>query len=251
MDYFRQKYSIMRSIGIIPARFASTRFPGKPLADINGKIMIQRVYEQAKKSTALHHVVVATDDERIQQAVMDFGGEVVMTSTVHQSGTDRCLEALEKLDRSFDIVVNIQGDEPFISPEQVDLILSCFHSENTEIATLVKLIENDQELWNTNKPKVLMDEDDFAIYFSRQCIPFLRNVPKESWLETFNFYKHIGMYAYRADTLREICELKPSRLERAEGLEQLRWIENGYKIRTAITDEESLSVDSPEDLEQF
>ena len=241
----------MRSIGIIPARFASTRFPGKPLAEIDGKIMIQRVYEQAKKASALHHVVVATDDERIQKAVLDFGGEVVMTSSEHQSGTDRCLEALRQQEMDFEIVVNIQGDEPFISPDQINLILSCFHQENTEIATLVKLIEDEKELWNTNKPKVLMDEDDFAIYFSRQCIPYLRDVEKEKWLEEFNFYKHIGMYAYRAETLAELCALKPSRLERAEGLEQLRWIENGYKIKTAITDEEALSVDSPEDLEQF
>jgi len=241
----------MRSIGIIPARYASTRFPGKPLAEIDGKIMIQRVYEQAKKASALHHVVVATDDERIQKAVLDFGGEVVMTSSEHQSGTDRCLEALRQQEMDFEIVVNIQGDEPFISPDQINLILSCFHQENTEIATLVKLIEDEKELWNTNKPKVLMDEDDFAIYFSRQCIPYLRDVEKEKWLEEFNFYKHIGMYAYRAETLAELCALKPSRLERAEGLEQLRWIENGYKIKTAITDEEALSVDSPEDLEQF
>lgn len=241
----------MRSIGIIPARYASTRFPGKPLAEINGKIMIQRVYEQAKKASALHHVVVATDDERIQKAVLDFGGEVVMTSSEHQSGTDRCLEALRQQEMEFEIVVNIQGDEPFISPDQINLILSCFHQENTEIATLVKLIEDEKELWNTNKPKVLMDEDDFAIYFSRQCIPYLRDVEKEKWLEEFNFYKHIGMYAYRTETLAELCALKPSRLERAEGLEQLRWIENGYKIKTAITDEEALSVDSPEDLEQF
>lgn len=241
----------MRSIGIIPARYASTRFPGKPLAEIDGKIMIQRVYEQAKKASALHNVVVATDDERIQKAVLDFGGEVVMTSSEHQSGTDRCLEALRQQEMEFEIVVNIQGDEPFISPDQINLILSCFHQENTEIATLVKLIEDEKELWNTNKPKVLMDEDDFAIYFSRQCIPYLRDVEKEKWLEEFNFYKHIGMYAYRAETLAELCALKPSRLERAEGLEQLRWIENGYKIKTAITDEEALSVDSPEDLEQF
>lgn len=241
----------MRSIGIIPARFASTRFPGKPLADINGKLMIQRVYEQALKASALHHVVVATDDERIRDAVISFGGDVAMTAPEHQSGTDRCLEALEQQEEEFEIVVNIQGDEPFISPEQINLILSCFHQENTEIATLVKLIRDEKELWNTNKPKVLMDEDDFAIYFSRQCIPYLREVEKEKWLEVFNFYKHIGMYAYRPHTLREICALKPSRLERAEGLEQLRWIEGGYKIKTAITDEEALSVDSPEDLEQF
>ena len=238
----------MRSIGIIPARFNSTRFPGKPLADIFGKPMIQRVYEQAKKASSLHEVVVATDDQKIFDAVENFGGKVVMTSAKHQSGTDRCLEALEKLEESYDIVVNIQGDEPYISPEQIQLILSCFHQENTEIATLVKLIEDEKELWNPNKPKVLMDEADFAIYFSRQCLPFLRDHEQAAWLEEFNFYKHIGMYAYRIETLKEICQLKQSRLELAEGLEQLRWIENGYRIKTAITDEEAFSIDTPEDL---
>ena len=238
----------MRSIGIIPARFASSRFPGKPLADINGKPMIQRVYEQAKKASALHHVVVATDDHRIADAVREFNGEVIMTSSEHPSGTDRCLEALQKQEINFDVVVNIQGDEPYISPTQIDLILSCFRNENTEIATLVKLIENEKELWSPNKPKVIMDDDDFAVLFSRQCIPYLRDTPKEDWLENFNFYKHIGMYAYRSDILKEITQLKPSRLERAEGLEQLRWIESGYRIKTAITDEEAYAVDTPEDL---
>lgn len=249
MNYFRQKYSFMRSIGIIPARFDSTRFPGKPLVDILGKPMIQRVYEQAQKANSLHEVLVATDDQRIFDAVQDFGGKVVMTSSKHQSGTDRCLEALENIDEPFEIVVNIQGDEPYISPEQIQLILSCFHQENTEIATLVKLIDDAKDLWNPNKPKVLMDEDDFAIYFSRQCIPFLRGKEQATWIEEFNFYKHIGMYAYRIETLKEICALKQSRLEMAEGLEQLRWIENGYRIKTAISDDEAFSIDTPEDLE--
>ena len=241
----------MLSIGIIPARYGSSRFPGKPLADIAGKSMIQRVYERASQATALQTVVVATDDERIETAVKEFGGNVVMTASTHQSGTDRCLEALEKVDEQYEIAVNIQGDEPFISPDQINLILSCFHQENTEIATLVKLIEETDDLWNPNKPKVLMDDEDFAIYFSRQCLPYLRDVPKENWLNEFNFYKHIGMYAYRTNTLKEICKLKPSRLERAEGLEQLRWLEHGYKIKTAISDEEAQSVDTPEDLEKL
>ncbi len=241
----------MHSIGIIPARYGSSRFPGSTLVEINGKSMIRRVYEQAKKATALDHVVVATDDERIAAEIQQFNGEVMMTSKDHESGTDRCLDALQQLEQEFDIVVNIQGDEPFISPEQINLILSCFHSENTEIATLVKLIADEQELWNPNKPKVLMDEDDFAILFSRQCIPHIRGVEKEQWNDSFNFYKHIGMYAYRTETLKEICKLKPSRLEKAEGLEQLRWIESGYRIKTAITEEEALSVDTPEDLEKL
>lgn len=241
----------MRSIGIIPARYASSRFPGKPLADIKGKTMIQRVYEQAKKAQSLDYVVVATDDERIKEAVESFGGEVLMTSKQHPSGTDRCLECLQLLDQEFDVVVNIQGDEPYISPDQIDLILSCFSNENTEIATLMKLIESEEELFDVNRPKVLVDEDDFAIYFSRQALPFLRGVPKSDWVEEINFYKHIGMYAYRTNTLKEICALKTSRLERAEGLEQLRWIEAGYKIRVSITEEESYSIDSPEDLQKL
>ncbi|MDB4061920.1 3-deoxy-manno-octulosonate cytidylyltransferase [Vicingaceae bacterium] len=241
----------MRSIGIIPARYASTRFPAKPLVEIKGKSMIQRVYEQAKKSTALDHVVVATDDQRIFDVVKTFNGEVVMTSENHQSGTDRCLDAALQMEIEFDVVVNIQGDEPFISPSQIDLILSCFTQENTEIATLVKLIEDAKTLWDPNKPKVVLDDDDFAILFSRQCIPYLLGVEKENWNEVFNFYKHIGMYAYRFETLKEICNLKPSRLEKAENLEQLRWIENGYRIKTAITEEEAFSIDTPDDLEEL
>lgn len=241
----------MRTIGIIPARYASSRFPGKPLVDIDGKSMIQRVYEQAKKANALHHVAVATDDERIKEAVLAFGGDVVMTSDKHQSGTDRCLEAVNSFDQEFDVVVNIQGDEPYISPDQINLILSCFNHENTEIATLIKLIDSKEELFDSNRPKVLVDDDDFAIYFSRQVIPHLRGVEPEKWNEEFNFYKHIGMYAYRVETLKEICQLKQSRLEIAEGLEQLRWIESGFKVRTAITEEESFSIDTPQDLESL
>lgn len=241
----------MKAIGIIPARFNSSRFPGKPLAQIHGKSMIRRVYEQAKKATSLMTVVVATDDERIAEEVKSFGGEVVMTSEDHQSGTERCLDACDQLNEDFDIIVNIQGDEPYIQAEQIGLILSCFHQENTEIATLIKLIADQAVLNDPNKVKVVVDEDDFGIYFSRQCIPFLQGVEKEKWNEVFNFYKHIGMYAYRYETLKEIVALKPSRLERAESLEQLRWIESGYKIRTAITDLEALSVDTPEDLEKL
>lgn len=241
----------MNSIGIIPARYASTRFPAKPLVDIRGKSMIQRVYEQAKKATALDYVVVATDDQRIFDAVEAFGGEVLMTSETHLSGTDRCLDAVSQLEQEFDIIVNIQGDEPLISPDQINLILSCFNQENTEIATLVKLIDDSKTLWDANKPKVVMDDDDFAILFSRQCIPFLRGIEKGNWNEEFNFYKHIGMYAYRFNTLREICDLKPSRLEKAENLEQLRWIESGYRVKTAITEEEAISIDTPEDLEEL
>lgn len=242
----------MKAVGIIPARYQSSRLPGKPLLMINGKPMIQRVYEQAIKVSSLAAVVVATDDERIMEAVEAFGGKVVMTSANHSSGTERCLEAAEKIEEEdFDIVINIQGDEPYIKPEQIQLILSCFHQENTEIATLIKLIDNPTVLQDPNKVKVVVDEDEFGIYFSRQCIPYLKGVDQANWNEEFNFYKHIGMYAYRLKTLKEITALSHSRLERAESLEQLRWIEHGYKIRVAITEDEALSVDTPEDLEKL
>lgn len=239
------------ALGIIPARYGSTRFPGKPLIDIKGKSMIQRVYEQAKMASSLDKVVVATDDERIVDAVKQFGGEVVMTAQSHQSGTDRCHEALQNENYKFDIIVNIQGDEPFIEADQINQLVHCFNDENTEIATLVKLIEDYHELNNINKPKVLIDENDFAIYFSRAVIPFQRGIEKEQWLDHFNYYKHIGLYAYRAEILNEITQISPSRLELAEGLEQLRWIENGYKIKVAITETESISIDAPEDLNQI
>jgi len=238
----------MNHLGVIPARYQSSRFPGKPLAEIHGKPMIQRVYEQALKSDALSKVLVATDDERIEQCVKAFGGEVIMTSADHPSGTDRCLEALEKTEEDYEVLINIQGDEPYIKAEQIDLISSCFHNQHTEIATLIKLIDDPAVLDDPNKVKVVLDDADHGIYFSRQCIPYLQNVAKSDRIDHFNFYKHIGMYAYRTETLKEITALKPSRLERAESLEQLRWIENGYKIRTAITNEEALSVDTPEDL---
>lgn len=239
------------AIGVIPARYGSTRFPGKPLVEIQGKSMIQRVYEQAKQVGTLTKVIVATDDQRIFDAVLAFGGEVVMTSEEHQSGTDRCKEAIDNCNGTFDIVVNIQGDEPFIDPEQINQVIRAFSDENTEIATLVKLIENTEELFNPNKPKVLIDENDFAIYFSRAVLPYQRGVDQKDWIEKFNYYKHIGLYAYRCEVLNEITKISPSRLELAEGLEQLRWIENGYKIKIAITETESISIDSPEDLNQI
>jgi len=241
----------MNTIGVIPSRYASSRFPGKPLIDINGKTMVQRVYEQCKKASRLKEVVVATDDQRIFDEVERFGGKAIMTSEDHQSGTDRCLEAVEAMDDEYEIVVNIQGDEPFISPDQINLLIGCFENKETKIATLIRLINNEKVLWDPNKAKVIVDSQDFAIYFSRQCIPYLRGKEKDSWLESFNYYKHIGMYAYRKDTLKELTELGQSKLEIAEGLEQLRWIENGYKIKTAITNEEAFSIDTPEDLKEL
>jgi 3-deoxy-manno-octulosonate cytidylyltransferase (CMP-KDO synthetase) len=241
----------MKIIGIIPARYASTRFPGKPLVDIGGKSMIQRVYEQAKKSKMLADVVVATDDENISNHVSVFGGNVVMTSSEHQSGTDRCFEAIQKFDASADVVINIQGDEPFIHPEQIDLVASCFSNEGVQIATLVKKINSNEELFNTNTPKVLLNKEKEAIYFSRQTIPHIRGKEQSEWLDNFTFYKHIGIYAYRSKVLAEITALKQSPLELAEALEQLRWIENGYKLKVEITDFESVAVDAPEDLQKL
>jgi 3-deoxy-manno-octulosonate cytidylyltransferase (CMP-KDO synthetase) len=238
-------------LGIIPARYASTRFPGKPLTIIGGKSMIRRVYEQASCAVSLSSVIVATDDERIRQHVLDFGGKVVMTSSDHPSGTDRCYEAMQLAGESFDIVVNIQGDEPFIHPKQIDLVASCFSEKQVQIATLVKKINGYDELTNPNIPKVALGENRNALLFSRQTIPYLRGVEPSSWLDHYTFYKHIGIYAYRAETLAEITSLNASSLEKAESLEQLRWLENGYKIKVEITDFESVAIDTPEDLKKL
>lgn len=240
----------MNVLGIIPARYASTRFPGKPLIDIQGKSMIQRVYEQALKATSLNKVVVATDDERIAKAVQSFGGEFVMTGSTHQSGTDRCAEVAQHLP-NFDTVINIQGDEPFINPKQIDLLVSCFQQEDVQLATLIKEIHTEDELFNNNIPKVVINSRQEAIYFSRHTIPYLRNAEKDKWLKTHQFYKHIGIYGYTTATLYEITKLQPSTLEIAESLEQLRWIENGYTIQTRITAIETIAIDTPEDLNKI
>ena len=236
-------------VAIIPARYASTRFPGKPLALLGGKPVIQRVYEQV--SAVVEDAVVATDDERIFAAVEAFGGRVVMTSTEHRSGTDRCYEAYKKLSKTYDVVINVQGDEPFIAHSQLRAIMSCFDDEQTEIATLVKpFTEEDgiEALENPNSPKVVVDAASKAIYFSRSVIPYLRGVEREEWLKHHTFYKHIGMYAFRSEVLRAVTALPQSSLERAESLEQLRWIENGYKIGVGISDVETVGIDTPEDL---
>ena len=236
-------------VAIIPARYASTRFPGKPLALLGGKPVIQRVYEQV--SAVVEDAVVATDDERIFAAVEAFGGRVVMTSTEHRSGTDRCYEAYLKLGKTYDVVINVQGDEPFIAHSQLRAIMSCFDDEQTEIATLVQpFTEEDgiEALENPNSPKVVVDAASKAIYFSRSVIPYLRGVEREEWLKHHTFYKHIGMYAFRSEVLRAVTALPQSSLERAESLEQLRWIENGYKIGVGISDVDTVGIDTPEDL---
>ncbi len=239
-------------LGLIPARYASTRFPGKPLADIGGKPMIQRVYENV--SLALPNVCVATDDIRIARAVSSFGGRYVLTSSDHRSGTDRCAEALTKVEaedgQNYQVVINIQGDEPFIRPEQVNLLASAFDSDKVQIATLVKKIDTPDDLLNPNKPKVVVSCLSDALYFSRQPIPYLRSEPDvNKWLSMHTYYNHIGLYAYRTRVLHHLTKLAPGILERAESLEQLRWLENGYSIRVLTTTLESLSVDTPADLE--
>ena len=241
----------MRILGIIPARYGSTRFPGKPLVDINGKPMIQRVYEGAARAASLTEIIVATDDKRIVEVVQQFGGKVEMTSSQHKTGTDRCLEALDKTGSSYDVVINIQGDEPFVEASHIDKVAQCFEEQDTEIATLIKRINSEKELFNPNKPKVLVDSKFTAIYFSRAAIPFLRGVDPSEWVDNQEFYKHIGIYGYRQNVLEEITKLPQSSLELAENLEQLRWLENGYSIKTAITETEAFSIDTPEDLEKL
>jgi len=240
----------MKILGIIPARFDSSRFPGKPLVDIAGKSMIRRVYEQAIQSSSLSKVVIATDDQRIFEHVKDFGAEVITTSNKHLSGTDRCGEVALHYPE-FDILVNIQGDEPLIDPRQIDLLCSCFENTDTSIATLVKKIKSAEELFNENTPKVVPNNKLEAIYFSRSPIPFQRGLSTEQWLDSYSFYKHIGIYAFRNAILSEITQLPVSSLEKAEALEQLRWIENGYKIKVAITELESQAIDTPEDLQKI
>jgi len=240
----------MKFIGIIPARYASTRFPGKPLVDMLGKPMIERVYEQVKD--VLDAVWVATDDERIEKAVKQFGGNAIMTSSNHRSGTDRCYEAYCKIGSGFDVVINIQGDEPFIQPKQIETIKTCFKKDDVQIATLVKPFDADGDfestLFNANSPKVVLNKNNEAMYFSRSIIPYIRGKKYDEWLHNHVFYKHIGLYGYRAETLKQITHLPQSPLELAENLEQLRWLENGYKIKVGITDLETIGIDTPADM---
>lgn len=241
----------MKFLGIIPARYASTRFPAKPLAILGGKTVIQRVYEQV--AGILDDTYVATDDERIEAAVKAFGGKVVMTSTDHKSGTDRCYEACLKIGGTFDVVVNIQGDEPFIQASQLEAIKDCFKDSSTQIATLVKPFTVDdtiEALENVNSPKVVLNKNRNALYFSRSIIPYQRNVDKVDWLKNHTYYKHIGLYAYRVEVLKEITALPQSSLELVESLEQLRWLENGYTIKAGITTMETIGIDTPADLEK-
>ena len=238
----------MKFIGIIPARYASTRFPGKPLALLGGKPVIQHVYE--KVAAVLEAAYVATDDERIYDVVKSFGGQVVMTRTDHKSGTDRIEEAIEKIGGEWDVVVNVQGDEPFVAKSQLDTICHCFDDPTTQIATLGKPFESMEAIQNPNSPKIVVDNMGFAMYFSRSVIPYVRGKEKSSWLTHYPFLKHLGIYAYRKDVLRQVTQLPQSSLEIAESLEQLRWLQNGFKIKVGTTDVETVGIDTPQDLER-
>ncbi len=238
-------------IGIIPARYASSRFPGKPLAKIGSMTMIERVYRQASKE--LDDVLVATDDNRIADAVKAFGGNVVMTSQEHRSGTDRCYEAYRNCGSNATVVINIQGDEPFINPKQISSLKQCFEDESTDIATLARPYDSSngfEGLFDPNVVKVVRNQNDMAIYFSRAIIPYIRNHQWQEWLNRFQFLTHVGMYGYRSTTLAEITKLPQSPLELAESLEQLRWIDNGYRIKVGLTDCPTIGIDTPADLEE-
>jgi 3-deoxy-manno-octulosonate cytidylyltransferase (CMP-KDO synthetase) len=237
----------MKIIGIIPSRYASTRFPGKPLIDIGGKAMIRRVYEQAIKAKALSQLIVATDDERIFDEVISFGGKVVMTSPAHRNGTERCAEVSKNYhlgEEAADVIINIQGDEPFIQPEQIDLLASCFQQGDTQIATLIREFKSEEEKDNPSRIKAFVDTNSNALMFSRSA------TNTKLAVSSYRLFKHIGIYGYRTDILLQIVNLLPSPLELSESLEQLRWLENGYKIKCALTDEDALSIDTPADLEQ-
>lgn len=238
----------MKFIAIIPARYASTRFPGKPLAMLGGKPVIQRVYEQAVK--VLSEAYVATDDERIFHAVKSFGGQAVMTRSDHKSGTDRIQEAVEKIQTQADVIINIQGDEPFVQPSQLETLMQLFDAPETQIGTLGKPFETMEAVENPNSPKIVCDRRGFALYFSRSVIPYVRGKEQQEWLQHYPYLKHLGLYAYRREVLHEITQLPQSPLELAESLEQLRWLENGYRIRVGLTDVETVGIDTPDDLQR-
>ena len=238
----------MKILGVIPARYASTRFPGKPLVKINGKTMIHRVYEQAALSN-LKEIIVATDDERIFNHVIDFGGKAIMTNSHHQSGTDRCYEASVKSNIDYDYVINVQGDEPFLDPEQINELCSVCDG-SIELATQMIQCKNHEVLFDTGEVKIALNNSNEAIYFSRSVIPFLKNKNEKEWHLHHSYFRHVGMYAYRKDVLEKITLLSPSKLELAESLEQLRWIEAGYKIKCIETNYDSHCIDTPEDIDK-
>ena len=238
----------MKIIAIIPARYESTRFPGKSLAEIHGKTMIQRVYEQVSKSKSIKNMLVATDDRRILNHVQKFGGKALMTKEEHESGTERCFEALKLSNGNYDFVLNIQGDEPFIQPEKIDLLAACLDKTYTELATLARKIDDYENLFDPNCVRVVLNENQEALYFTRSVIPYLRDKPKNQWVNSHEYFQHIGLYAYRVDVLESLSKMEPSKLEIAEKLEQLRWLEKGYKIKVEVTQDPSIGIDTLEDL---
>ena len=235
-----------RFVGIIPARYASTRFPGKPLAILGGKTVIERVYTQV--ADALDDAYVATDDTRIFDTVTGFGGKAVMTRTDHKSGTDRIEEAVEKIGGQWDVVVNVQGDEPFIQRSQIDTLCRCFDDEDTQIATLGKPFDSMEAVDKPNSPKIVTDLRGYALYFSRSVIPYVRGAEHDAWMGHYPYLKHLGIYAYRREVLEAVTRLPQSPLELAESLEQLRWLQHGYKIKVGTTDVETIGIDTPDDL---
>ena len=239
----------MKILGVIPARYNSSRFPGKALADIHGKPMVQRVYEQVMKCESIHHVVVATDDSRIQTVLKELNIPVVMTSENHRSGTERCIEVVEKMNTKYSAVINIQGDEPFIHPDQIDEVVDLIKL-GAEVASLMRVVSDNEALHSPNAVKVVVDEYNRALYFSRQVVPYLRDVPKKDWLNQHTFYQHVGLYAYRTDALEKIKTLSDNQLEKVESLEQLRWISNGMRISMGVTEHQTHGIDTPEDLEK-
>ncbi len=236
-------------LGIIPARYESTRFPGKPLIDIMGKSMLQRVYEQSLLATKLDKVIIATDDERIEKHAATFGAEVILTHKNHPSGTDRCFEAFEKSGSHYEYIINIQGDEPFIDPEQINELAAVCDGQ-TELATQMIEVDNHSVLFDKGEVKIVLNSKGEALYFSRMVIPYIKGIPENEWHLHYPYFRHVGMYAYRKDILQAITKLKPSALEKAESLEQLRWLENGYKIRLVQTQFDSHCIDTPEDIEK-
>ncbi|MFT4660880.1 MAG: 3-deoxy-manno-octulosonate cytidylyltransferase (CMP-KDO synthetase) [Patiriisocius sp.] len=241
----------MKAVVIIPSRYASSRFPGKPLAVIHDKPMVQWVRENSAKASSVDDVYVATDDERIAEVVKSTGGKVLMTRDDHPSGTDRINEAYNQLNSEYDVIINVQGDEPFVEPEHIDLLVKCFEDPEVNIATLIKAYKPGEDIFDENKIRVVINKNMKALYFSRSAIPFVKNEDRNTWQEKTPMYQHIGMYAYRPKTLKELTILTPSALEMAESLEQLRWLENGYDIHTMLTHSESFSVDTPEDLQRL
>ena len=248
LHFFITFATVMKFIAIIPARYASTRFPGKPLAVLGGKTVIQRVYEQVSK--VLDEAYVATDDERIFVAVEAFGGKAVMTRADHKSGTDRIQETVEKIGSDADVIINVQGDEPFIQPSQIETLMHLFDNPETQIGTLGKPFDSMEGVENPNSPKIITDNRGFALYFSRSIIPYIRGKERNEWFNEYPFLKHLGIYAYRREVLAEVTKLPQSSLEKAESLEQLRWLQNGYRIRVGLTDVETVGIDTPEDLQR-